>query len=145
GTIAACGGGIDNGYAVDLTIVIDPAVNLDLLRTIDVAVSGAESATRSFDVAGKLTGRQATVIYRPAVAGGDLRFAGTGLDASHRAIGYGTVEVTLTPGKTVLATLTLTSDVPAMPDLIMSDMTVGTGRDLMPPAEMGGAACRNGV
>ncbi len=131
--LAGCASGGDVGYAVRLNMVLDPSVSdadRDRIRKLELEVrSSVESWYRTFDATGKFGGRKADLIYRPKAPGGDLPFAVRVRDEMDQLIGEGSAIVTLKPGATVDATVTIARPVP--PD-------AGPTYDFLPGPDMTG-------
>jgi hypothetical protein len=120
-----CKSARDDGYAVDVTVNIASSVSdavLTQVRSFDVDVSGSETFHTSYAVTDQLGSRKAQFIYKPGVTGGGmLVFAVTLRGGDGTALGYGTSgAVTLTPGKTVTASIEVTNQM-AVPDMAQCD------------------------
>lgn len=113
---AGCNSGGDIGYAVRLHMVLDPSISdadKDHIRKLELEVrSSIESWYRTFDAKGKFGGRTADLVYRPKATGGDLPFALRVRDEMDQLLGEGTTLVTLKPGATVDATVTIARPIP---------------------------------
>jgi hypothetical protein len=124
--LASCDKPISNGFAVDVTVVPAATVAPSVTATVtalDVSVSGAETFHMAVPIGSQLTAGQAKFIYRPAVMSGSLTFAVVGLDASANAVLAGQGSVALSPGGTVLLTVTLTTSVAMPPDMMCAPET----------------------
>jgi cysteine-rich repeat protein len=111
-TTAACGP--NDGNAVDLTVLVDPSVDdaaLATVKTLTLAVSGAETYSTTYLVQMPIAGRRAKLIYRPGVSSGNDTFAVT-LGADTGPVGYGTSPAVALAGGTTSATVTVTNMLP---------------------------------
>jgi hypothetical protein len=117
--LSSCKSTPENGYAVDVTVVVDQSVSdavLGQVRTLDVSVSGAETFHTTYPIAGQLAKREAKFIYRPAAKAGTLVFAVDGIDGSGVVLARGQGTTALKNGATVTLDITLSTPV-AMPDM----------------------------
>ncbi len=103
------------------------------IRGLQVVASGAESFSGTMPLSSGLRAIERTV-YKPQVSSGSLTIAITAIEGSSTPAGFGMATVTLAAGKTVEATIVLTTDVPAMPDLAPTpDLKPAVVVDLSPP------------
>jgi FG-GAP-like repeat len=121
---ASCGSkSPSNGYAVDLTMIIDSSIpdgDVARIKAAVLDVTGAETFTKTFDVTDQFAHREGRLIYRPGASGGSLVFGVVVTDGAGDYIGSGTsASVTLVPGGTVTATVTIGKGTPPL------DMTMG--------------------
>ncbi len=140
--LAACGGITSDGFAVDLTVIVDSQVQASQIATLTLSVSGAETYTSpAINVTGKLTSGHAGLRYKPGVATGTLSFGLTAKDSSGNELAYGSANgVVLKTGATTTATITLdhlenAGDM-AVADLAAGDAAMQKKPDLLPPADL---------
>lgn len=129
-TTTGCKKAPDYGLAVALTIDASAlsAASRSGIRSFQINASGAETYAGTMALPNGIKATERTV-YRPQASSGNLTIAITALEGGSTAVGYGTVSVALSAGKTVEATLVLTTSVPAQPDMA-GDMPKP---DLAPP------------
>lgn len=161
--VGGCKTALDEGFAVAVTVKVDPSVTAPALAAVTrmhVSVVGAETFDYDYDVGSELAGRQGKFLYRPGAKMGALTFRVTLRNAGGQTLGYGeSSAVTLVSGKTVQTTVVCTapmggddmvvdlarptdltgSDLPvveadlAVDDLATSDDLPATADDLVAP------------
>jgi hypothetical protein len=128
--VAGCASGND-GFAVDLTVVLDSTVTDDqvaALTRLHLETSNAEAFITDVDATGKFSSRSSAIRYKPAAATtGTLTFTLTAFDGADQ-VASGQIDVVLNPGKTVDATVTLSG-------------TGGGGGDMGGPYDLVGGGC----
>jgi hypothetical protein len=112
--LAACGG-VDNGYAVDLTVDLDASVSdaaVSEIVTVFVDVSGDEMGHYSLEKpfqANPFGGRrEERLIYRPRVPSGMLTFQVDAYDRAGRLLAFGSAGVRLKPSATTVVGIRMT-------------------------------------
>lgn len=117
-TTTGCKKAPDYGLAVALTIDASAlsAASRGNIRSFQIDASGAETYAGTMALPNGIQATERTV-YRPQASSGNLTIAITALEGGSTAVGYGTVSVALSAGKTVEATIVLTTGVPALPDM----------------------------
>jgi len=107
---AACGG----GHELHLTIEIDPAVTADdvtAIRTLEIAVFGAEPSDVRYTLGAILGDRKTTWIYK-AKADGALKFEITARGDARKLIASGKSKLLTPSGSAVTDTVVLTASAP---------------------------------
>jgi hypothetical protein len=99
-----------DGYAIDLTIVLDSSVSAAAVAAIvelDLSVSGAETSSSKIPASGKFVNRSATLRYKPAArTSGAITLTMIAVDGAGAPQASGKLDLTLKPG-TQLYTITL--------------------------------------
>jgi sugar lactone lactonase YvrE len=116
---AGCGASPMGEELVDLTIVADDSVvdaKLGAVSELDLALSGGETKAQPYPLSRPLA-RTERVVVHPSVSGGMLTIAASAVDGKGALVATGQVAVTLVPGSTVMATLTLSAPPPNPPKL----------------------------
>jgi sugar lactone lactonase YvrE len=120
--------------SVDLTIVADaslPDSTVAAIGVLEISVSGAANITEPYLVSHPFsTGRQERLVVRPPVSAGSLTIAVLAHGTGGVAVGYGQTDVTLRSSGSVVATVTLTADVPGSDGGGPADMAVSSGPSL---------------
>jgi hypothetical protein len=130
-TLLSCTQNIDDGYALDITVVFSamvPDATIAQVTTLQVDVAGAETFHKSLDVAGKWQGRSANLRYKPLTQVGELRFAVAALDRTNAIVASGDLDnIILRAGTTQFLTITL---YPFLSSDGGVDLSVDSGADL---------------
>jgi hypothetical protein len=113
-----CAGGLDNGFGVALTVRADTTVDAATLARVvrlQVSAGGDEGETVGYDFARPAFVHDVErVVFRPLLTTRALRLGVTVFDAAHAPLAAGaTGTLTLRPGETTTATVTLTAGAPA--------------------------------
>jgi len=133
--LVGCGGGTPTGFGVNVTVDAHAIGSSDLARisTAKLAVTGAETYQKSFDIHSGVKTGEVRFRYIPGVRSGELRLALDAVDASDNVVASGTSgPITLVDGKAVDARIALgaaTNDLGATQDL--------GGEDLAPTKHQG--------
>jgi hypothetical protein len=136
-TLAACAGAdAPTGFGVDLTITLSPSVRASISR-VKVHVSGAETYDVPALPASVFPDGTARIRYVPAAKTGTLTFAATGFDGQAHEAAFGSSgAVVLSPGKAVLANITLNENTGVTSDMAIGDMTASGDGDVVGVSDM---------